>query len=75
VTLRGAVVGEAEAMPGMFLAINPGGATQQLPGARTTDPAFGLPAVWIEERHRKWPKWPALRWLIAPPSWPPIFHT
>ncbi len=53
VTLRGAVVGEAEAMPGHFLAINPGGATQQLPGAQTTDPAFGLPAVWIEERHRE----------------------
>jgi flagellar biosynthesis protein FlhA len=53
VTLRGAVVGEAEAMPGMLLAINPGGATQQLPGSRTTDPAFGLPAVWIEERHRE----------------------
>jgi flagellar biosynthesis protein FlhA len=53
VTLRGAVVGEGEAMPGQFLAINPGGATQQLPGAKTTDPAFGLPAVWIEERHRE----------------------
>jgi flagellar biosynthesis protein FlhA len=52
VTLRGAVVGEAEAFPGMLLAINPGGATQQLPGAKTIDPAFGLPAVWIEERHR-----------------------
>ncbi len=52
VLLRGAVVGEGEAFPGMFLAINPGGATQQLPGTRTTDPAFGLPAVWIEERHR-----------------------
>ena len=53
VTLRGAVVGEGEATPGQFLAINPGGATQQLPGAKTTDPAFGLPAVWIEERHRE----------------------
>ena len=53
VTLRGAVVGEGEAMPGQLLAINPGGATQQLPGARTTDPAFGLPAVWIEERHKE----------------------
>jgi flagellar biosynthesis protein FlhA len=53
VTLRGAAVGEGEAMPGFFLAINPGGATQQLPGTRTTDPAFGLPAVWIEERHRE----------------------
>jgi flagellar biosynthesis protein FlhA len=53
VTLRGAVVGEGEAYPGMLMAINPGGATQQLPGTRTTDPAFGLPAVWIEERHRE----------------------
>jgi flagellar biosynthesis protein FlhA len=51
-TLRGAVVGEGEAHPGLFLAINPGGARQQLPGTATTDPAFGLPAVWIEERHR-----------------------
>ena len=57
VTLRGAVVGEGEAMPGLFLAINPGGVKaavqQQLPGAKTTDPAFGLPAVWIEERHKE----------------------
>ena len=53
ITLRGAVVGEGEAFPGMWLAINPGGATQQLPGTATTDPAFGLPAVWIEERQRE----------------------
>jgi flagellar biosynthesis protein FlhA len=53
VMLRGAVVGEGEAFPGMLMAINPGGATQQLPGTKTTDPAFGLPAVWIEERHRE----------------------
>jgi flagellar biosynthesis protein FlhA len=53
VTLRGAVVGEGEAMPGMWLAINPGGAQQRLPGSETTDPAFGLPAVWIEERHKE----------------------
>ena len=52
-TLRGAVVGEGEAFPGQWLAINPGGATQQLPGQRTVDPAFGLPAVWIEERHKE----------------------
>ena len=53
VTLRGAVAGEGEAFPGMLLAINPGGATQQLPGTKTTDPAFGLPAVWIDERHKE----------------------
>ncbi len=52
-TLRGAVVGEAEAYPGMLLAINPGGATTQLIGTKTIDPAFGLPAVWIEERQRE----------------------
>jgi flagellar biosynthesis protein FlhA len=52
-TLRGAVVAEGEAYPGMLLAINPGGATIQLPGTKTTDPAFGLPATWIEERARE----------------------
>jgi flagellar biosynthesis protein FlhA len=52
-TLRGAVVGEGEAFPGMWLAINPGGATTNLIGTATKDPAFGLPAVWIEERQRE----------------------
>jgi flagellar biosynthesis protein FlhA len=53
ISLRGAVVGEAEAFPGMWLAINPGHATQKLIGTATTDPAFGLPSVWIEERQRE----------------------
>jgi flagellar biosynthesis protein FlhA len=53
ITLRGAVVGEAEAFPGMWLAINPGGASTQLIGTTTKDPAFGLPAVWIEERQKE----------------------
>ena len=52
-TLRGAVVGEGEAYPGQLMAINPGGATLQLPGIKTMDPAFGLPAIWIDERHRE----------------------
>jgi flagellar biosynthesis protein FlhA len=53
VLLRGAMVGEGEAYPGMLLAINPGGASIKLPGTATIDPAFGLPAVWIEERQRE----------------------
>jgi flagellar biosynthesis protein FlhA len=53
VTLRGAVIGEGEAFPGMHLAINPGGTTLQLAGTKCVDPAFGLPAVWIEERQRE----------------------
>src|SRR5664280_248212 len=52
-TLRGAIVGEGEAFPGMWLAINPGGATTPLIGTATTDPAFGLPATWVEERQRE----------------------
>jgi len=53
ITLRGVVVGEGEAFPGMFLAINPGGITTPLAGTPTTDPAFGLPAHWIDERQRE----------------------
>lgn len=48
ITLRGVIVGEGEAYPGQFLAINPGGITTPLIGTATTDPAFGLPAHWID---------------------------
>jgi flagellar biosynthesis protein FlhA len=53
VTLRGVIVGEGEAFPGMYLAINPGGITTPLIGTATTDPAFGLPAHWIDERQKE----------------------
>ena len=53
ITLRGVIVGEGEAFPGMFLAINPGGLSAPLIGTATTDPAFGLPAHWIDERQRE----------------------
>lgn len=48
ITLKGVEVGFGEAINGQFLAINPGMATGTLPGLVTTDPAFGLPAIWIE---------------------------
>jgi flagellar biosynthesis protein FlhA len=53
ITLRGVVVGEGEAFPGNYLAINPGGITTPLIGTATTDPAFGLPAHWIDERQKE----------------------
>jgi len=53
ITLRGVIVGEAEAFPGMHLAINPGGITSPLIGTATTDPAFGLPAHWIDDRQKE----------------------
>ncbi len=48
VLLKGVEVGSGEAWPGLFLAINPGRVAGTLPGAQTKDPAFGLPAIWIE---------------------------
>jgi flagellar biosynthesis protein FlhA len=48
ITLKGVEVGSGEAINGQFLAINPGMASGTLPGLVTTDPAFGLPATWID---------------------------
>ncbi|KQX96704.1 flagellar biosynthesis protein FlhA [Massilia sp. Root133] len=48
ITLKGVEVGSGEAMNGQYLAINPGMASGTLPGLVTTDPAFGLPAIWID---------------------------
>jgi flagellar biosynthesis protein FlhA len=48
ISLKGVEVGSGEAMTGQFLAINPGMASGTLPGLVTTDPAFGLPAIWID---------------------------
>jgi flagellar biosynthesis protein FlhA len=48
ISLNGVEVGSGDVYPGMHLAINPGRVTGMLPGTVTKDPAFGLPAVWIE---------------------------
>jgi flagellar biosynthesis protein FlhA len=48
ITLKGVEVGSGESLNGQFLAINPGMASGTLPGLVTTDPAFGLPATWID---------------------------
>lgn len=53
ITLKGVEVGKGEATFGQFLAINPGMVTGPLSGLATTDPAFGLPAVWIESSMRE----------------------
>ncbi|HJV51395.1 MAG TPA: flagellar biosynthesis protein FlhA [Noviherbaspirillum sp.] len=53
ITLKGVEVGSGESHIGQFLAINPGMVSGTLPGAPTTDPAFGLPAVWIDSGMRE----------------------
>ena len=52
ILLKGVEIGQGEAFPGNLLAINPGRVAGPLPGTSTTDPAFGLPAVWIENALR-----------------------
>jgi flagellar biosynthesis protein FlhA len=53
ITLKGVEVGAGEVSPGMYLAINPGRVLGQLPGTQTRDPAFGLPAIWVEAGARE----------------------
>ncbi len=49
VKVRGAVVTRGRIVAGHKLAMNPGDAFGTLSGIPTTEPAFGLPAVWIAE--------------------------
>ena len=48
ISLMGVSLGEADIMPEMEMAINPGRVFGTLPGKACQDPAFGLDAVWIE---------------------------
>jgi len=52
ILLKGVEVGLGEAYTGQYLAINPGRVAGTLNGTTTKDPAFGLPAVWIDAGQR-----------------------
>ncbi|MFW6387300.1 MAG: flagellar biosynthesis protein FlhA [Thermodesulfobacteriota bacterium] len=47
--LKGVKVAGAEMLPGHYMAMNPGMATETIKGIETKEPAFGLPAIWISE--------------------------
>jgi flagellar biosynthesis protein FlhA len=51
-SLNGVEIGRGEAFVGQWLAINPGQASGELEGRAGVDPAFGLPATWIEDSTR-----------------------
>lgn len=53
ITLNGVSVGEAEIHPGRELAINPGQVYGKPDGIATTDPSFGLEAIWISAASRE----------------------
>nr|MQY77018.1 EscV/YscV/HrcV family type III secretion system export apparatus protein [Spirochaeta sp.] len=51
---RGGVeVGRGRVKMSYYLAINPGGIKEEIPGEATRDPAFDLPATWITEENRE----------------------
>ena len=53
VKLRGVEIGRGTLMPGQFLAMDPGTAEGEIPGTETVEPAFGLPARWIQAAQKE----------------------
>jgi flagellar biosynthesis protein FlhA len=52
VKVRGVEVARGAVVAGHQLALDPGDAVGQLQGIPTTEPAFGLPALWIQDASR-----------------------
>ncbi len=52
ILLKGIGIAEGTIQPGSLLALNPGEVYGSLEGTETTEPAYGLPAVWINEQDR-----------------------
>lgn len=50
--LKGVPIGKGEVYPGQFMAINPGKVLGPIDGMSARDPAYGLPAIWIESGKR-----------------------
>ena len=51
--IRGIDVAKGNLMIGHLMAMNPGDAKKEIEGIPTTEPAFGLPAVWIREEQKE----------------------
>ncbi|MBI6882519.1 flagellar biosynthesis protein FlhA [Pseudomonas putida] len=53
ISLRGVEIARGELYPDKDLAIDSGGVSGKMEGIETTDPAFGLPAIWIDSSQRE----------------------
>ncbi len=53
VKLKGEEVGRGEVLVDYYLALDPGGATDDIEGIDTVEPAYGIPAKWITEDMRE----------------------
>ena len=52
VKIKGLEYGKGEVMPGHLLAIDAGTVSERINGLETTEPTFGLPALWITDDQR-----------------------
>lgn len=52
IKIKGVEVSGGEIMLDHFIAMSPGFVEKEIEGIKTTEPAFGLPAVWISEAQR-----------------------
>ncbi|WP_462332201.1 flagellar biosynthesis protein FlhA [Schwartzia sp. (in: firmicutes)] len=53
IKLKGIEIAKGELMLDHYLAMNSGTVFEEVPGIETTEPAFGLPALWIAETQRE----------------------
>lgn len=53
IKLKGIEIARGELMLDHFLAMDSGAAFESVPGIETVEPAFGLPALWIQESYRE----------------------
>lgn len=51
--IKGGEIGKGEIVNNKWLAINPGNVAETIDGITTTEPAFGLPAVWIDASNKE----------------------
>ncbi len=52
IKIKGSEVAKGELLFDYFLAMNSGGVEEDIDGIKTVEPAFGLPAIWIQEGQR-----------------------
>ncbi len=53
IKIRGTDIAAAELMPNMLLCMDPTGENSDIPGIKTIEPTFGLPAIWINKDQRE----------------------
>jgi flagellar biosynthesis protein FlhA len=53
VKIKGVEVAKSKIRMGWYLCMNMGAVTEEVPGEKTVEPTFGIPAIWITEENRE----------------------